>query len=197
MFIRYDDERALALTRSAIAAGTEGWGVLVSPTRVSAPAGSRAQERLRAALAVLMSRSIGPFGTAVIDDRFGREIPTTASELVDVAMRRDVRFVRFDDRELFLDADARARLVALSRVRLGPAVDRIDSTESGDTVLFKRYREPLALTSGDAVVVRSLSSGPTVADMLSLRPVVIDVGALRRLEAARVITISADLASLA
>src|SRR5207237_7939805 len=70
VFIRYDDERALALTRSAIAAGTEGWGVLMSPTRVSAPAGSRAQGRFRAGPAVPMSRSLRAFGPAVLDDRF-------------------------------------------------------------------------------------------------------------------------------
>jgi hypothetical protein len=194
--MRSDDPRAARVARSGIAAGTQDWGILVSPTPTSAGRASSSEERLRASLAVHLMRHAGPFRTAVIDDRFGREIPTTATELIDVALRSQTEIVRFGRRELHLDAEVRERLVLTSRVRLGPAVDRVIPAEGGDTVLFKRYREPLTLSPTDSLAVRSLASAPTIDEMVSLGSRVSGLEALRRLEDARVLTVSADAAGV-
>lgn len=192
VFIRAADPRASGIAVSARAVGDEGWGLVVAPTRVGAEPGSAEQEDLRIALGAFLGRQVGHFETAVVDDRFGSEIPCSAGQLLDVALRWGITEVRHGERQFRLDRTARHELLLASHVSLGPAVERILVGPHGGTVFFKRYLAPVAVETGVAELLYALHAASTVRELVvagANAKALVAVDDLRFLEARRVVSI--------
>ena len=154
------------------AVGTEGIGFLVTERR--APARQAPDGRLRLGaltrdlLDALCPRAgIEAAGTIVVEENHGREVPTSAAELLDVCIRRGLRRMVFSDRGVGLDDACRSRLERASLVTLGPAVAGIDGGDSGRRIRFKRVLAPLLLGDGEDRVVSHLSERPSLAGLAS------------------------------
>jgi tetratricopeptide (TPR) repeat protein len=154
------------------AVGTEGIGLLVTDRRVRTPQAPDGRLRLGALTRDLLEAlcpdaGIEAAGTIVVEENHGREVPTSAAELLDVCIRRGLRRMVFSDRGVGLDDACRSHLERASLVTLGPAVAGIDGGDSGRRIRFKRVLAPLLLGDGEDRVVSHLSERSSIAGLAS------------------------------
>jgi hypothetical protein len=154
------------------AVGTEGIGFLLTERRAPTRQAPDGQLRLGALTRDLLEAlcpdaGIEAAGTVVVEENHGREIPTSAPELLDVCIRRGLRRMVFSDRGVGLDDACRSRLERASLVTLGRAVAGIDVSDSGPRIRFKRVLAPLLLGDGEDRVVSHLSERPSIAGLAS------------------------------
>jgi hypothetical protein len=172
--------------------GADGWGVLVGDVAMSHPFDGPEHQYLRGLVVGLLeglSPDLVGAATVAVDDRFGQDVPRTASELVGTCLRHRVRDVRFGSRHYRLDDRAIDRLEVASRVRLGGAVAEMVTRDSGVRARFWRYLPERLLTDVESRVLAQLSQELTVADLArQLESTVADVlPVIRVLERDRVV----------
>jgi len=125
-------------------------------------------------------------GAVQVDARFNCDIPVNWEQVFDTAIRLRARRIlgRGVDTEL-TEVECLAH-EAHSWVRIGPGVLRIDRTERGAVVVFRRQWQPIHLSEAEARVLElALVEGHVLGDLKT-----VDRRVLRRLEKQRVITIA-------
>jgi hypothetical protein len=205
VFVRADCLTAEA--RPDWALGGPGWSVLGSSRRLActvARVDTQSRRRLRALVCRLLARlsSAGELDdaeTIVVDDRLGQELATTASELLESAVRLEVSRLSFGDTYLTLGESAQARLEAQARVQLGSAVARVDLGASCATVTFKRSLPTATVSSEVGLLLTELSNNPSLTELSARVPSTRNLGELwrqlRALEASRMVYLSFPEAS--
>src|SRR5207245_1195126 len=92
-FVRGADQRRMPIVSCAV--GAPGWSVLLSSRDVPSSIRGGPFRRLGRIVAVLLhalcpKAGINEARTIIVDDQFGREMPTTMAELVDACVRLGV-----------------------------------------------------------------------------------------------------------
>jgi hypothetical protein len=171
-FARVTDLPGSAVCEDAF--GGDGWSVL--STGVALPERHRAtsHQALRAWLARWIAGeacapAIDEATTFVVDDRDGREMATSALELIETCVGRRVRRILFAGEAANLDGPTCQTLERGADISLGPGVDRIDLGTTPVTVTFKRSLSPLALTADEAQLVLALTASRTPIQQLIRR----------------------------
>jgi hypothetical protein len=101
----------------------------------------------------------------VVEDRFGREIPGTAIELLETCVRLGIPKLVFGTEVIELDEDVRAQLEIASRVRLASTIDKLEFDGHSAFVTFKRYLTSKALSAEESMVLVSLDDQPSLAEL--------------------------------
>lgn len=157
----------------AILAG--GIGVYLSGEHATPQIIGPETARLRTLMLLLLeelTRSPLPAGagTVIVDDAFGREIPSNVAELLAGALRLGAGAVAIDGALLPLDPELRDRMLESTRLRIGPAVDRLGFHEGRGVILFKRYLSPTMLSPEESALLRLLGGEPTIAEIAARLP---------------------------
>lgn len=176
------------LLRQASAVGTDGIGVLTARAH---PAVRRrhgkAHDALRRSVTTALARLLPTENVIVVDDRHGRGLPRTASELAEVALAAEAARLRWSDAETVLDStldDARrGALLATARVTLGPGVERI----AGRSVQFRRMLPPLELGEDARALLETVAAAEEPRTAASL---CVPVHVLQTLERQRVLALT-------
>jgi hypothetical protein len=85
--------------------------------------------------------------TLYIHDNHGREMPADAASLASAGVLAGVRVLVTPDGGTTVSPGALTELRGRARVRLGPAVHRIEPRDTGAVVHFRRYHPPRELTA--------------------------------------------------
>jgi len=155
--------------------GAPGWGVLLAPGRLDMPFRGPAHDRLRAGVVRLLREACpaveGRGATLVVDDQLGRDLPTTAAELVAVCLRHGSGEAVFGDRSIALAGERREAWLGAAVARPGPAVAAVDGE---GFVHFKRHLPTRRLGPVERELLERARRGDTLAALAegrSLEPV--------------------------
>jgi tetratricopeptide (TPR) repeat protein len=174
-----------------VAAGQPGWGVLACPSHRAQPVfRGPAWDALCQALAAYAAAECPPLAgaaTLLVDACGGTEMPGTAAELLDSAVRWDARRVWFSGRDADLSAEQAHLLRASSRTRLAAGLDFVRPARGQLEVHFKRYRPPVVVAASEVPVLDWIGSGASREELVARGgPGVLD--SLGRLEREGVVT---------
>ncbi|MGZ3459112.1 MAG: hypothetical protein ACXU86_11490 [Archangium sp.] len=167
-FARIEDvARELPAGAIYMAAGAPGWSILLCRAPISPAFSGPQHDQLRALLLTHLEAWLPPgafagCATVLVDDRFGRELPSTKRELLEVCLRLGIPRLLFDGSEQLLEDGERERLVLALRLRRAHAVDTAHPGERGIHITFRRYRPPLFLTGPASRLIAEVEDEPTV-----------------------------------
>jgi len=140
--------------------GGEGWGVVLSSRPVRQRLPSTGHRRLRALLwnricSEVPADSLHAVSAVFIDDRYGRELPTSVAGLMESALRTGCRLVVHDGRVVSLSADQHQRLQSQAVIGMGPAVAQLRLTEPDPQVEYRRYLPARSLSADEVGVLNA------------------------------------------
>jgi hypothetical protein len=111
-------------------------------------------------------------------------MPADAAGLVSAGVLAGVRVLVTPDGATPVSPGALADLRGQARVRIGPAVHRIEPRDPGAVVHFRRYRPPLELTADQCRLLTVMCAGTSPTELANQADSAIDA-----LTAARVLVI--------
>lgn len=130
--------------------------------------------------------------TLYVHDNHGREMPADAAGLVSAGVLAGVRVLVTPGGRTTLSPDALTELRGRARVRISPAVHRVEPRDTGAVVHFRRYRPPRELTAEQCRLVTVVSEGTSPTGPTSRVAHRADP-AVDALIAARVLVVDLDL----
>jgi hypothetical protein len=178
--------------------GQDGWSAVGVTVDIKEQFTGPAHRALRTRLAQLIEakRPYGGagFGSYLIVDDVGDEMPGSVEACLNTCMRLNIRTMTYHEKRSVFSDSVSNDLERAASVKLAPGVDRIDDHGLSATVAFKRYRPQDTLDHADADIVRTIGQGSTVtrlASELGQNPSDV-VAAIRRLEKRRILTLHID-----
>ncbi len=152
------------------AVGADGWGVILMQQPLPSQYTGEKHQHLRLLLCKLIEvlgsfPEINNFGTIIVDDIHGREIPKTAYELLNTCVRLKVPKMIFDTSVVRLNDERRSSLEYEFIAQLSDAVEKVETNGSESLVIFKRYLSPMSLSQEQAAVLASLCQSGSVKEL--------------------------------
>ena len=150
---------------------TSGFSILATQDVVMPQILGENSTRLRVLLYTLLE-ALAPPGflaeieTLVVDDAFGREIPSTLEELLPVCVRLGVQDVAIMGKVITLNPNIRARIERSLQARIGCAVESLAFHDEHAIVFFKRYLPPTILTLEGSRLLALIENNTTVDEIL-------------------------------
>lgn len=174
--------------------GSPGWAVIVSPSVCAAGFDGEAHRTLRALVAEMLSDAQPAAGwedarTIVVDEQWGRGLPATYAEAIDLSLRTGVHRGSFGGEPLFARASP-AEWLEVTAIGLGPAVAGVEVSDESPTVSYRRYRPPRPLSAQEADALRSIETLRTVRDIRAAGDPESTIACLRALERDQVVCFS-------
>lgn len=170
-FVRVDGlEENHALPAFETALGGDGWGVLVSP-RPAIPAYRGPEfDRLQAELLSVMisenpDANLDAAKTIGVHARFGREMPATEFELLELAHRCGIASAWRRNREYDIDGLRQRVTFGEFKVKFSDALDTVRFHPGGASLSFKRYLPVLELGAREVGLLRRVKDSPCAADL--------------------------------
>lgn len=153
------------------AALIHGISALATRERIAPQIDGESSRRLRAHLYALLSSGaprdfFAPLDTMVVDDSFGREIPSTWEELLPVFVRLRTESVAANGDVITVHGATRWAIQRGLRVRLGCALELLGQKGDRTVVVFKRYLRPRILTVEESRTLSGIESGLVVGDVI-------------------------------
>jgi tetratricopeptide (TPR) repeat protein len=178
--------------------GAAGWSLLALSGVGPAPFAEPRHEELRTLLVELLAPLCPALPLAdtdafLVDDRHGREMGTTPLECLETAVRLGIPTIGFGNGLMRLASGLSEELQFTSRVRVGPAVHRLERLDDTIRVVFKRYRRPWTASPPEREILEAVGDGPSVrtlaARLIGATSTVYVLDTLRQLERTRVVTL--------
>jgi hypothetical protein len=172
----------------------DDWSVLLHDAAIPAPYDSTAHRTLRAILWSVLRGQAGLPDTArpglvQVDARFGREVPRTVDEAMDVAVRAGASSLVVSGRQVTLTAPLRAQWERESTATLGPGVTEVTYAEGRTVVSFRRQVSPLTLEGAAAATLDRALTLRTVGALLDDHHAPQTLVQVRALEAQRALVV--------
>nr|AEH57226.1 hypothetical protein [Prochloron didemni P1-Palau] len=182
-----------------VAMGMLGWSILISDHWLGERFDGLNYLRLSRLVFEIICSLLPQFDfpeslTVFTDTRFGRELPATASELLEVAIRFEVREIYFGSKKINLSEEEMEAIQNKLIVGFAPGIDGLFKRSDRVLAHFKRYREMLELSEFASKIVDRIGDRTTAINIISdccsfSNPREVWTG-LRELEASQVLTLS-------
>jgi hypothetical protein len=154
-----------------LAIGQAGWGVCLAtdkvPARYNGPYYNHLSGCLFGCLHSLFPKvRWNDFNTIITDTQVFRELPSSPTELLLVALRLQVSQLVFNNKAFAISNDEREKLIRQVKISISPAINFVLYEAERMKAFFRRYLPPLVLSKAETEFMQRLQRNPnyTIAE---------------------------------